>query len=332
MEVPQALTLIVAVVLLPGLMRDLYATLGNGWRRAAGSVGVVDPEPAVRELGTLLRESMIDLAPLVLFTIVAAVAARALLGGIHLNPYHLKPKWKQLNLATGVKNLFSVRQLGQLGRLFLKVAALVGVTILLWDRLIASVFIGPADLWVILAGLRSGLGAVLAAVLAISVVAGGVDGVLSVRRHSKQLRMTKHEVREDSKQTETNPLLKGEIRARQRKMSRMRMMAEVARADVVLTNPTHLAVALRYSDDDVAPRVVAKGAGHLAARIRQIAAENGVVVRENKPLARALYHGVEIGEHIPVNLYQAVAEVLAAVYQAGRRPAAVRPNAAAGEA
>lgn len=318
-EVPQALTLIVAVLVLPGLMRQLYGTLSEGWRQAATSVGVQDPGPAVLQLFTLLREAMLALVPLVVLTSIAAVGSRALLGGLHLNLYHLKPKWKQLNFFKGLKNLFSLQQLSQLGRLFLKIGALAIVTLILWKRLVASVFTGPADVQDMLHSLRNGLSALLVAVLVISVVAGAADGIISVRRHRTQLRMTKQEVREDSKQSESNPLIKSEIRARQRRMSRMRMMAEVGRADVVLTNPTHLAVALRYEDDDLAPRVVAKGAGHIAARIRELAAENGVPVRENKPLARALFHGVEIGDLIPVELYQAVAEVLAVVYQAGRR-------------
>ncbi|MCC6436927.1 MAG: EscU/YscU/HrcU family type III secretion system export apparatus switch protein [Acidimicrobiales bacterium] len=328
MEVPQALTLIAAIAVLPALMSDLGTTLIEGWK-ASTTIDVQDPAAAMTAFVDLLVRSSLLLVPLVAAISLAAVVGRALLGGIHFNTHQLQPKAKKLNPLPGIKNLFSVRQLGQLFRLALKLGALAAVAAALWDRFLVAVFTGPADLDTYLGGIGESIWVLLVAVLAVSLVAGALDGGLAVRRYRRDLRMSKQEVKEDFKQSESNPMVKQEVRARQRKMSRMRMMAEVARADVVLTNPTHLAVALRYEPDSPAPRVVAKGAEHMAARIRQAAAEAGVPVRENKPLARALYASVEIGELIPVQLYQAVAEVLAVVYRTTRhRTAGVEPDRA----
>ena len=127
--------------------------------------------------------------------------------------------------------------------------------------------------------------------------------------------MSKQDIKEVSKQTDGNPLIKSKIRQRQRQMATSRMMQEVPKADVVITNPTHLAIALRYEPGMVAPKVVAKGAGVIAQKIKEIAIEHQVAIVENKPLARALYPHVELDEIIPEEFFQAVAEVLAFVYR-----------------
>ena len=134
--------------------------------------------------------------------------------------------------------------------------------------------------------------------------------------------MTKQEVKDEMKQTEGNPHAKAAIRGRQAKLSRSRMMAAVAGADVVLTNPTHLAIALAYEAGSAAPTVVAKGADRMAERIRAEATKHGVPILENKPLARALFGAVEIGDAIPVAFYRAVAEILALVYRTRARRSA----------
>jgi flagellar biosynthetic protein FlhB len=138
----------------------------------------------------------------------------------------------------------------------------------------------------------------------------------------KRLMMTKQEVKEEFKQTEGDPLIKSRVKSLQREMARKRMMADVPKADVVITNPTELAVALRYHSGEMdAPKVLAKGAGFLAAKIRELAKEHGVAIVEDKPLAQALYKSVEVGQSVPYALYAAVAEVLAYVYRLkGRRP------------
>ncbi|HWV63744.1 MAG TPA: EscU/YscU/HrcU family type III secretion system export apparatus switch protein, partial [Oxalicibacterium sp.] len=145
-----------------------------------------------------------------------------------------------------------------------------------------------------------------------------------------RLRMTKQELKDESKETEGNPELKGRIRQVQFEMSRRRMMQELPKADVIVTNPTHFAVALKYSETGMrAPRVVAKGADEVAAKIREIAAENNVILLEAPPLARALYRHADLGDEIPESLYIAVAEVLAYVFQlrAYSKHGGMRPDA-----
>ena len=133
--------------------------------------------------------------------------------------------------------------------------------------------------------------------------------------HMQNMKMSKQEVKEESKQTEGNPQIKSKIREKQRALAMRRMMQEVPKADVVVTNPTHFAVALKYEPGMEAPLVIAKGADFIAQRIREIAKENDVVIVENKPLAQALFNTAEIGEIIPADHYKAVAEVLAYVYR-----------------
>ena len=146
-----------------------------------------------------------------------------------------------------------------------------------------------------------------------------VDVPFQLWEHNKKLKMTKEEVRQEAKETEGDPQVKARIRSMQREMARRRMMAEIPKADVVVTNPTHFSVALRYSDNKMrAPVVVAKGSHLMAARIKEIAIENNVPILEAPPLARALHKHCEIGEVIPEALYTAVAEVLAYVYQLRR--------------
>ncbi|MFC1513137.1 flagellar biosynthesis protein FlhB [Thermodesulfobacteriota bacterium] len=149
-----------------------------------------------------------------------------------------------------------------------------------------------------------------------------IDYIFQRRQFTEKMKMTKQEVKEEAKSTEGDPQVKGRIRAIQMEMARKRMMAEVPTADVVITNPTHLAIALKYEAMAMtAPKVVAKGAGVIAKRIKDIAKEHGVTIVEDKPLARALYKSAEIDEAIPENLFQAVAETLAYVYSVKNKTA-----------
>ena len=151
---------------------------------------------------------------------------------------------------------------------------------------------------------------------AVLLALGVLDYLYQRWEHERSLRMSKEEVKEEYKQREGNPRVRAWMRHKHREMARRRMMADVPKADVVVTNPVHLAVALKYHREEMAaPRVVAKGSGFLAEKIRDLAEENRVPVLRDKPLARALYKSVEVGAEIPVNLYKAVAEILAHVYR-----------------
>ena len=157
-----------------------------------------------------------------------------------------------------------------------------------------------------------------------------IDVPFQLWNHARQLRMSKQDVKEESKDLEGRPEIKGRIRNMQREMARRRMMEQVPKADVVVTNPTHYAVALRYQQDKMgAPRVVAMGAGLIAANIRNKAREHGVTVLEAPPLARALFFNAELDQEIPAGLYLAVAQVLAYVYQlkAARKHGGIEPQA-----
>jgi flagellar biosynthetic protein FlhB len=183
---------------------------------------------------------------------------------------------------------------------------LIAQSVLLMDNDPAGIFsfMGHAAVSV---GIKTGLAFLVIAVL---------DFFYQRFEHEKTLKMTKEEVREESKELEGDPLVKSRIRTVQRKIAYKRMMQDVPKADVVVTNPTHLAVALKYDAAKMAaPRVVAKGAGLIAERIKAIARDHGVPVLEDKPLARALYSTVEIGDEVPEKLFQAVAQVLAYIYR-----------------
>jgi flagellar biosynthetic protein FlhB len=134
-------------------------------------------------------------------------------------------------------------------------------------------------------------------------------------QHNQELKMSKQEVKDEFKQREGDPTVKARIRSVQREMARQRMMEAVPEATVVITNPTHLAIAIRYEEGMPAPKVVAKGAGHVAQKIKAIAMENDIPMVENKPLARTMYKSTDIGDFIPAELYRAVAEILAYVYR-----------------
>ncbi|MNW61963.1 Flagellar biosynthetic protein FlhB [compost metagenome] len=142
------------------------------------------------------------------------------------------------------------------------------------------------------------------------------DYIYQKYEHEKSLKMSKQDIKDEYKKMEGDPIIKGKIRERQRRMAMQRMMQEVPNADVIITNPTHFAVALKYDGSQMeAPQIIAKGQDFVALRIRELAKEHGVITMENKPLARALFHRTEIGDVVPADLFQAVAEVLAYVYK-----------------
>jgi flagellar biosynthetic protein FlhB len=226
-------------------------------------------------------------------------------------------KFHKLNPATGLKRMFSAHGLFELSKAILKlgVVGLIAYTYLNGrkETLATLAHMNFADAVSIWLGLASGLAMQIAGAY---LLLGAADYLYIRWRYINQLKMTKEEVKEEAKQQEGDPLIKSRIRGQMRRLARMRMMANVPRADVIITNPTHLAVAIQYVADEMsAPKVVAKGADHIAARIIQIARANNIPVVQNIPLARAMYKAVEIDHEIPAELYAALAEVLAYVYK-----------------
>ncbi len=270
--------------------------------------------------GNASLEGLYALLPIFALTAAAALFAPMALGGWLISPNVLQLKFERLDPIAGLSRMFSLNGPIQLGMALAKtivVGTIGGLTI--WNH--------KADL---LALSTEPIDAALANVLHLTAVCCGVtvagmflvaalDVPYQLWQFYKKLRMTKEEVKRESRENEGDPQVKGRIRQQQRAMARRRMMAAVPKADVVVTNPTHFAVALQYADGEMrAPKVVAKGVNLVAARIREIAAEHNVPLLEAPPLARALYHNVELNREIPAALYNAVAQVLAWVYQLRR--------------
>lgn len=228
----------------------------------------------------------------------------------------LQPKLSKFNPINGIKRMFSVRTLVSLIK---QVVILVVIFIVVYNKLksrmsdIYMLYDIPLISAVMLLGdIIFDIGTVICVIYAIIGVA---DYVFEKRKFKKEMMMTKQEVKDEWKNTEGNPEVKNKIRQKMSEASRRRMMQAVPEADVVITNPTHFAVALKYEQNKgKAPVVIAKGEDYLAAKIKEAARENNIEIVENKPLARMLYYNVELDEEIPPELYQAVAEVLAFVY------------------
>ncbi|KGM09137.1 EscU/YscU/HrcU family type III secretion system export apparatus switch protein [Cellulomonas bogoriensis] len=286
-------------------------------------ISAPDPEMAVTALGQGLGSIMWTLAPLMVVVVLAAVIGSALQGGIHIAKKKLKPTFKQFNLAKGMKQKFGVQALWQGVKAALKAFAIGAVLYMVIQGLIPLLLgSGMHSLSQIIGAATGGVSNLVRTAVIAGLVLAAFDVLVISKRNRKKTKMTKKEVKDENKQMEGDPLLKSAIRSKQIAMSRNRMIAEVGKADVVLVNPTHVAVALRYEPGTGAPRVVAKGSGHMAKRIREVAAAERVPMVEDVPLARALHAACELGQEIPGHLFTAVAKVLAFVMALRRRGAA----------
>ena len=228
----------------------------------------------------------------------------------------LKPKFERLNPLSGLKRMYSMRGLVELLKALLKVAV-IGFVSYSYLNGQAQGLLGLMDMALPNIAIYIGLTSInLAIRICVAlVVLGAFDFIYQWWEYEKNIRMSKQELKEEYKQTEGNPEIKSKIKQKQRQISMRRMMHAVPKADVVITNPTHFACALKYdAEKSPAPVLVAKGQDYVALRIKEVARENKVEIVENKPLARSIYDAVEIGQAIPPELYQAVAEVLAFVY------------------
>ncbi len=260
------------------------------------------------------------IGPILLAITLAALLSPLALGGWLLTTKPLEPNFGRMNPIAGLGKMFSTHALAQLGMGIAK-CVLVGTVATLVALHYKADVIGllSEPVRVALPHAAQMVGVVCAATVSGMLLLVLADVPYQLWSHAKKLRMTKEEVKREYKENEGDPHIKGKIREQQRAMARRRMMSQVPTADVIITNPTHFAVALRYSDNGMrAPRVVAKGADLVAARIKALAQENGVPVLEAPPLARSLYKHVALNREIPAPLYGAVAEVLAWVFQLRR--------------
>lgn len=255
--------------------------------------------------------------PLAVSVLVAALAANILQVGFLFTTETLKPKFEVLNPLNGFKRLLSVRSLVELAKAVAKIVVVLSVAYLTLKGSVAELSAAAlSPLSATLALSKSLFLRLALRILAVFAVIAALDWLFQRWDFEKNLMMSREDVKEENRQSDGNPQVKGKIRQLQIASVRRRMMAAVKTADVVVTNPTHVAVALSYKSGEMsAPTVVAKGVRLLAQRIKAIAREHGVPMVEDKPLARALYKSVEIGQPVPPDLYRAVAEVLAYVYR-----------------
>jgi flagellar biosynthetic protein FlhB len=255
--------------------------------------------------------------PIVGLLLLAAVGSPLLIGGWLFSFKSLEPKFSRLNPIAGMGNLVSSRSAVELVKAILKtilVGAIAWLVVAQQKDAIFGLINEPLD--EASAHLGHMLGVCFLAIVGGLVLIAVIDVPYQMWAYAEKLKMTHQEVIQESKEANGNPQIKAKIRQQQREMARRRMMAEIPTADVVVTNPTHFSVALKYADgSNGAPRVIAKGADVLAAKIRELAKENNVPILEAPPLARALYKHTELGDEIPESLYAAVAEILAYVFQ-----------------
>ncbi|MBP7712445.1 MAG: flagellar type III secretion system protein FlhB [Gammaproteobacteria bacterium] len=272
-------------------------------------------------LAATAADALFLLLPLLAALLVVAVLAPLALGGWTFSTEALALKPERLNPVKGLARVFSLNGLAELAKALAKFTVLaLTAGLLLWRDMGSILSLGTQGLAPALSGAASLLLNSFLVLCGALVSIAALDVPYQYWRHHQQLRMNRQDLREELKETEGKPEVKSRQRMLQREVARRRMMQEVPRADVVVTNPTHFAVALRYRPESMAaPRVVAKGADLVAQRIRELAAEHGVPLLSAPPLARALYHGTRLGQEIPAGLYQAVAQVLAYVYALRRQ-------------
>ncbi|MDR2638134.1 MAG: flagellar type III secretion system protein FlhB [Zoogloeaceae bacterium] len=278
-----------------------------------------EPQLVFARMADLGFDAALGFAPLVLALIVAALIPPFLLNAWIFSTKALMPNLGRMNPISGIGRLFSWNSLMELFKAILKSLLIGGVAVLvLWGEKeeIYGLMMLPLNIGLISAGeLLTNTFLIVVASMILIVAA---DVPFQIWQYYDRLKMTKDEVKREAKETEGDPMVKGRIRSLQREAARKRMMAAVPQADVIVTNPTHFAVALAYKEGMSAPKVLAKGMGEIARKIKAIGAEHGIPLLEAPPLARALYRHTEVDDLIPGALYAAVAEVLAYVYQLNR--------------
>jgi flagellar biosynthetic protein FlhB len=298
-----------------GLVGQLNATMVSGFSFEREQV--LNSNALILRVTGDIAQVMLACLPLALAIMFVAVASPLLIGGFLFSGSAVAPKFSKLNPAKGLGNMISTNALVELLKAIAKTIVVGSVAYLVVQSqkdavmglAVESLHAGAAHMVDLLAS------AFLYIVGGLGIVAA-IDAPYQMWHYANKLKMTRQEVIQESKESEGNPQIKGKIRQLQREMAKRRMMADVPTADVVVTNPTHYAVALKYTDGQGgAPRVVAKGSDEVAAKIRELAKEHKVALLEAPALARALHKHAEIGDEIPEALYSAVAEVLAYVFQ-----------------
>ncbi len=286
----------------------------------AGTMNVsIDNFPALYLVAT--KQFSITIAPLLIVITVVGTLSNIVQTGPMWSPEALIPKFSQINPIEGFGRLFSAQSFSEFAKSLFKIGIVGWICyVTIKNQMHNFVPLLAQDPYQIL----SYMGTISFKLFWDTMIAMSAMVVLDYFfqrwEHERNLRMTKQEIKEEYKQTEGDPMVRSRIRSIQREMARKRMMSSVPEADVVITNPTHLAIALKYDSEKMeAPMIIAKGAGVIADRIKKIAKKHSIPVIENKPLAQGLYKLVEVGQVVPESLYKAVAEVLAYVYKLKRK-------------
>jgi flagellar biosynthetic protein FlhB len=316
---------VAAMLLGPWAARDLVRdTLAFFERPHAIAVGTVEELTGL--MLVIAQSTAMIMLPLVLLFLGAAVAGSVMQSGVNFAPSQIAPKLERISFGSGFKRMFGARAIGE----FLKgLVKMVAIGAAIWFAIIPDlrgldrfILFEPAQLG---GAMQAMTVTIMLATVASAALFAGADLIYQRVMHRRSLRMTREEIKEEYKEAEGDPIVKGRLKKLRADRARRRMMAEVPKASVVITNPTHFAVALSYDQQAMAaPKLVAKGADLVALRIREIAKENDVPIVENPPLARALHAHVDLDAEIPPEHYRAVAEVISYVMKIKGRVA--RPN------
>ncbi|ACM92208.1 flagellar biosynthetic protein FlhB [Nautilia profundicola AmH] len=319
METSGFVVLFVAIIVIIFYLKYITYYLEKFYMYYTSFIGVEITKNIVFEI--VLKSALnffILLAPLLGAVVLAGILGNVMQFGFLFTVKPIIPKFEKINPIKGIKRLFSLKTLVEGIKMTLKVSVAFGVGAWLFMKFLEEIpKLELMSFFEQLKWFEEKALIIISAMLAVFLVFAAIDFIYQRYSYKKSLRMSKQEIKDEYKQTEGNPEIKAKIRQLQREMAKKRMMSEVPKADVVITNPTHYAVAIRYDKTkDEAPRVIAKGVDNLALKIKEIAREHDIMIVENPPLARELYKLVDIDELIPQKLYKAVAEVLAFVYKA----------------
>lgn len=307
-------------VIAPFMLKGIIGFLNQAFERNL-LVESITAEIVMELYFETLKEMAKLVLPIMLVAIVAGIGANYFQFGLLFTTETLKLDLKKMDPIKGIKKIISLRAIINLIKSLLKVSFIGAVTTtVIWmnlEKVLSLAFKSPWETLGTVAYLTGIMG--LAAALMLVFLAL-LDYLYEKYEYEKQLKMSKQDIKDEHKNSEGDPLIKSKIKQRQREMAMRRMMQEIPSADVVITNPTHFAIALKYDEDSMeAPRVVAKGTDFVAQKIKMIAKENDVIMVENRVLARAMYDQVEIGDAVPEEFFKAVAEILAYVYRIKRK-------------
>lgn len=273
----------------------------------------------------LFIETLIQMAfiivPIMAIAVVGALAGNFLQFGFLFTLEPMKFDLKKMDPIKGLKRMFSVKAIVELLKSVLKIGFIGSVTtIIIWTNLPEVLALSFKSPWMTLITVGKLVGIMGIAASLVLLCVSILDWMYQKFDYEKNLKMSKQDIKDEYKNSEGDPLIKSKIKQRQREMAMRRMMSEIPSADVVITNPTHYAIALKYDEENMdAPRVIAKGTDFIAQKIKLIAKEHDVIMVENRPLARAMYDQVEIGDPVPEEFFKAVAEILAYVYRIKRK-------------